>query len=93
MIITTTTTIHINTKSCLLADMETKKQKGMYNTPSFTLARALGGMTNWYWVRYKGDRHSDSSSTIVILASGLILGEGVSSIFNLIMAAVGLPHL
>lgn len=61
----------------------------MYNTPSFTLARAVGGFTSWYWVQYKGY----DESVIVILASGLILGEGVSSIVNLALAAWGVPHL
>ena len=27
---------------------------GMYNTPSFTLARTAGGVIAWYWVTWKG---------------------------------------
>jgi OPT family oligopeptide transporter len=49
---------------------------GMYNIPSFTLARAIGGIVNWYWRSY---RHGEETP-IVVLASGLILGEGVMSI-------------
>ncbi|RFU34558.1 hypothetical protein B7463_g1816, partial [Scytalidium lignicola] len=46
---------------------------GMYNVPSFTLARALGGLLDWYWRSYR----EREETPIVILASGLILGEGV----------------
>ncbi|MCJ1313733.1 hypothetical protein MMC25_007413 [Agyrium rufum] len=62
---------------------------GMYNTPSFTLARFVGGMVSGYWVHYKGREEVG----VVVLASGLILGEGVASIVNLAMAAGGVPHL
>jgi len=62
---------------------------GMYNTPSFTLARAAGGAIAWYWVRWRGKRETG----VVVLASGLILGEGLCSIVNLGLAAVGAPHL
>ncbi|KAH8148730.1 uncharacterized protein LAJ45_07073 [Morchella importuna] len=58
---------------------------GMYNVPSFTLARAVGGGVAWWW---KGEE-----TTLVILASGLILGEGVASVVSLAMASVGVPHL
>ncbi|EDN98658.1 hypothetical protein SS1G_13517 [Sclerotinia sclerotiorum 1980 UF-70] len=46
---------------------------GMYNTPSFTLARAIGGFINLYWRSYR----KREETPIVVLASGLILGEGV----------------
>jgi len=49
---------------------------GMYNVPSFTLARAIGGILNWYW---RTHRRKDETR-MVVLASGLILGEGVMSI-------------
>ncbi|GAD99838.1 oligopeptide transporter, OPT family, putative [Paecilomyces variotii No. 5] len=106
---------------------------GMYNVPSFTLARAIGGLIAWYW-GWKNQRpgaiqlhqrlnrrdssaaggnidsdhgeaesdageredegeQDESSSTVVVLASGLILGEGVISIVNLILASGGVPHL
>lgn len=61
----------------------------MYNVPSFTLARAAGGFINLYWRFYK----KREDTPIVILASGLILGEGVVSIVNLILASVNVPHL
>ncbi|KAF2493192.1 OPT superfamily oligopeptide transporter, partial [Lophium mytilinum] len=51
---------------------------GMYNVPSFTLARTIGGLISLWWRRYKGR----SETPIVVLASGLILGEGLFSILN-----------
>ncbi|PGH37112.1 hypothetical protein GX50_00095 [[Emmonsia] crescens] len=132
---------------------------GMYNVPSFTLARAIGGVIAWWWGRKRqqrsqrrgssesdvadddsralllmssdngddttglpsrrqgpsavkddehddlkgtgaktrygdgGDDNSDAGSTVVILASGLILGEGVVSIINLALASARVPHL
>ncbi|KAF7862031.1 hypothetical protein EAF04_007911 [Stromatinia cepivora] len=62
---------------------------GMYNTPAFTLARAIGGFINWYWRSYR----KREETPIVVLASGLILGEGVVSIVNLGLASAGVPHL
>lgn len=61
---------------------------GMYNTPSFTLARTAGGLLSWWWVRIRGG----SEAGVVILASGLILGEGLFSIVNLAFASLELPH-
>ncbi|KAI5285250.1 hypothetical protein KEM54_000720 [Ascosphaera aggregata] len=95
---------------------------GMYNVPSFTLARAIGGIIAWMFKkrtsnmkkarlasrdrlnfgtpenmmtdgelrdRQKMDAEEDDrySSTVVILASGLILGEGIVSIVNLALSA------
>jgi len=62
---------------------------GMYNTPSFTLARAIGGAVCWWWTRWRGQRETG----VVVLASGLILGEGLCSIVNLALASAGVPHL
>ena len=62
---------------------------GMYNVPSFTLARAIGGVVTAYWVGLK----KREEETVVVLASGLILGEGVVSILNLVLASLRVPHL
>lgn len=62
---------------------------GMYNVPSFTLARAIGGGVNWYWRIYRG--HEETP--VIVLASGLILGEGMVSIVNLGLASLNVPHL
>lgn len=79
---------------------------GIYNTPSFTLARFLGGAFAAYWMRrYHSHAHKSSLSSsshsnnstgpelkIVVLSSGLVLGEGVFSIISLIMTSLGVPH-
>ena len=62
---------------------------GMYNTPSFTLARFVGGMIAWWWTRWRGREET----TVIVLASGLILGEGILSIVNLALASAAVPHL
>ncbi|OQE15454.1 hypothetical protein PENSTE_c028G03164 [Penicillium steckii] len=103
---------------------------GIFNVPSFTLARAIGGIIAWWWARKhatpeprpgsstsatdagmsaangRGSAHTQAespeqaaektdaaSSTIVVLASGLILGEGIMSIVNLLLASGKVPHL
>ncbi|KAI9761569.1 MAG: regulator of (H+)-ATPase in vacuolar membrane [Chaenotheca gracillima] len=98
---------------------------GMYNVPSFTLARTVGGFLHLYWVspysnklsrwfrkrrgllneaeNAGGSENDDANSDgkgqnrdeipVVVLASGLILGEGVMSIVNLALASLSVPHL
>lgn len=61
----------------------------MYNEPSFTLARTVGGLINWYWRIHKGRE----GTPVIVLASGLILGEGLLSIVNLGLASAHVPHL
>lgn len=61
----------------------------MYNVPSFTLARAVGGAVSWYWRIFRGR----DDAPVIVLASGLILGEGMVSILNLILASLNVPHL
>ncbi|VVT43672.1 uncharacterized protein SAPINGB_P000092 [Magnusiomyces paraingens] len=65
---------------------------GIYNTPSFTLARFLGGLFAAYWVRLKNNSDNDATLKLVVLSSGLVLGEGVFSIISLIMTSIGVPH-
>ncbi|KAI1780447.1 OPT superfamily oligopeptide transporter [Hypoxylon cercidicola] len=62
---------------------------GMYNVPSFTLARTIGGLVNWYWRIHLGK----SDTPLIVLASGFILGEGFLSIVNLILQSSQVPHL
>ncbi|XXG97745.1 Hsp70 chaperone [Hypoxylon texense] len=62
---------------------------GMYNVPSFTLARTIGGLLSWYWRIYL--RKADTP--LIVLASGFILGEGFLSIVNLILESSQVPHL
>ncbi|KAI1106763.1 OPT superfamily oligopeptide transporter [Jackrogersella minutella] len=62
---------------------------GMYNVPSFTLARTIGGLLNWYWRVHL--RKEDTP--LIIVASGFILGEGFLSIVNLLLQSSQVPHL
>ncbi|KAH0562363.1 hypothetical protein GP486_002943 [Trichoglossum hirsutum] len=62
---------------------------GMYNVPSFTLARAVGGLLSWYWRSYR----RREETPVIVLASGLILGEGVVSIASLVLASLKVAHL
>lgn len=62
---------------------------GMYNTPSFTLARTAGGLLAWWWTKWKGREETP----MIVLASGLILGQGLVSIVNLGLASGSVPHL
>ena len=62
---------------------------GMYNVPSFTLARAIGGFMTAFWVDYK----KRGEEGVIVLASGLILGEGTVSILNLALESLRVPHL
>lgn len=61
----------------------------MYNVPSFTLARAVGGAVSWYWRIFRGQ----DDAPVIVLASGLILGEGMVSILNLVLASLNVPYL
>jgi uncharacterized oligopeptide transporter (OPT) family protein len=62
---------------------------GMYNAPSFTLARAIGGLIYWYYATRRGiDR-----DYLIVLAGGLVLGEGLVSMLNLGLAVAHVPHL
>ncbi|RFN47874.1 oligopeptide transporter [Fusarium flagelliforme] len=62
---------------------------GMYNVPSFTLARTVGGLFAWYWVHISKRKQTP----LIILASGFILGEGFLSIVNLLLQGLDVPHL
>ncbi|OIW25880.1 OPT superfamily oligopeptide transporter [Coniochaeta ligniaria NRRL 30616] len=62
---------------------------GMYNVPSFTLARAVGGVLSWWW----RSRMGWEETPLIVLASGFILGEGFLNIVNLLMESAGVPHL
>ncbi|KAH8903940.1 OPT superfamily oligopeptide transporter [Coniochaeta sp. PMI_546] len=62
---------------------------GMYNVPSFTLARTVGGVLSWWW----RSRMGWEETPLIVLASGFILGEGFLNIVNLLMESAGVPHL
>ncbi|GAA5889667.1 hypothetical protein JCM6882_007098 [Rhodosporidiobolus microsporus] len=69
---------------------------GFLNTPSFSLARLVGGLISLY---YTSRRPSSSSSSpgaahldhfgLVIVASGFVLGEGLASVVGLLLKSAG----
>ncbi|KAK9461731.1 OPT oligopeptide transporter protein-domain-containing protein [Lipomyces oligophaga] len=68
---------------------------GIYNSPSFTLARFVGGFAAWYLSRQYSGKTSGNKwhVALVIAASGLVLGEGLFSVVIMIMTSLGVPHL
>ncbi|KAJ8103185.1 OPT oligopeptide transporter protein-domain-containing protein [Lipomyces tetrasporus] len=64
---------------------------GIYNSPSFTLARFVGGLAGWYLSSKTGYFHGGSVA-LVISASGLVLGEGLFSVVTMIMTSLHVPH-
>lgn len=65
---------------------------GIYNTPNFTLARFLGGLLAYLWIRY-GNAKADQKIKMVIISSGLVLGEGLLSGVTMLMTCLGVGHL
>ncbi|KAI8971671.1 OPT oligopeptide transporter protein-domain-containing protein [Mycotypha africana] len=62
---------------------------GIYNPPSFTLARVMGGITCHIWNRYC---EKPNDTVIIIIASGFVLGEGTCAIVNMLLYALSVPH-
>lgn len=64
---------------------------GIYNSPSFTIARFLGGVISHFWLtRYKGDL--DAKTKLIVFSSGLVLGEGILSIATMILTSLDVPR-
>jgi uncharacterized oligopeptide transporter (OPT) family protein len=60
---------------------------GFLNTPSFSIARLVGGVIEHvYRTRYTKDRHD---IRLIVVASGFVLGEGVISIVGLVLRLIG----
>ncbi|KAI8059182.1 OPT oligopeptide transporter protein-domain-containing protein [Gongronella butleri] len=76
---------------------------GMYNPPTFTLARVVGGLLvhtwtricdgslQWSWIKDSHYRHV-GPVLIIIIGSGFVLGEGAFALVNMIMQACHVPH-
>ncbi|KAK9466276.1 OPT oligopeptide transporter protein-domain-containing protein [Lipomyces arxii] len=64
---------------------------GIYNSPSFTLARFVGGLGSWYLSRKTSYFYTDSVA-LVISASGLVLGEGLFSVVTMVLTSLKVPH-
>ena len=50
---------------------------GMYVGPKYTIPRLLGSLAEQFWKRHRPTTHA---SLMVVVASGLVLGEGTSAI-------------
>lgn len=61
---------------------------GFLNTPSFSLARLIGG-----FIAYRTRRNGETPLLIIVAASGMVLGEGVISIVGLILTGSGAKAL
>lgn len=64
---------------------------GIYNTPNFTLARFLGGLIAFSWLRYAA-KNKHEKVRMVIISSGLVLGEGLLSGFTMLLTSLGVRH-
>lgn len=66
---------------------------GMYNIPSFTLARFIGGTIAYYWLKSVPAQDMPASkSSMIIFSSGLVLGEGLLSGVTMLLTSLGVPH-
>lgn len=63
---------------------------GMYLTADWTLPRAAGSLIEWGWRRWSPDSHDRH---MLMVASGLVLGEGCMSILGLVLTAAHVPTL
>lgn len=59
---------------------------GMYVAPKWTIPRVIGSIIEQGWLYWKPQSHA---SLMVVVASGLVLGEGTSSILLAIAKAIG----
>jgi uncharacterized oligopeptide transporter (OPT) family protein len=60
---------------------------GFLNTPSFSIARLIGGIIEHvYRTRYGKDK---GDIGLIVIASGFVLGEGVMSIISLVLRTFG----
>lgn len=67
---------------------------GIYNTPNFTLARFIGGVIAYFWMKYsKLGSTNQKRVNMVILSSGLVLGEGLLSGFTMLLTSLGVKPL
>ncbi|KAH3687985.1 hypothetical protein WICPIJ_001047 [Wickerhamomyces pijperi] len=62
---------------------------GIYNTPSFTIARFIGGVIAYVWMKRVG---AEGKTAMIVFSSGLVLGEGLFSVVNMTLTSLGVPH-
>lgn len=59
---------------------------GMYVAPKWTIPRVIGSLIEQGWLVWKPQSHA---SLMVVVASGLVLGEGTASIVTAVSKAIG----
>ena len=59
--------------------------QGMYIPPRFTIPRVIGAFIEQAWLKLRPQSHGN---LMVIVASGLVLGEGTASILVALVNAV-----
>ncbi|BGP33285.1 OPT super [Rhodotorula toruloides] len=69
---------------------------GFINTPSFSLARLIGGLISLYYTRKQVRTSGGSSGAshlehfgLIVVASGFVLGEGLASVVGLVLKSAG----
>ena len=62
---------------------------GFLNTPSFTLARLVGGVIEATWRTRQNSKGRDAGIALIVTASGFVLGEGIISVVTLILRSCG----
>jgi len=60
----------------------------IYVTPNWTVPRVVGSLVHFLWQRWWPESHSEY---MIIVASGFVLGEGVTSIITALMKTFGVP--
>lgn len=63
---------------------------GFLNTPSFTLARLVGGAIEATWRARQQSKGRGNDITLIVVASGFVLGEGLVSVVTLILRSWGI---
>ncbi|RPD54315.1 OPT oligopeptide transporter [Lentinus tigrinus ALCF2SS1-6] len=61
---------------------------GFLNTPSFSLARLIGGLVEHVYYRRVG--RESGGIRLIVVASGFVLGEGVVSVVSLVLRTFGI---
>ena len=59
---------------------------GMYVAPKWTIPRVIGSLIEQGWLIWRPQSHA---SLMVVVASGLVLGEGTASIVTAVSKAIG----
>jgi uncharacterized oligopeptide transporter (OPT) family protein len=65
---------------------------GFLNPPSFSIARLIGGVIELLWNTYhsrSGKEAAGGGITLIVIASGFVLGEGVVSVVSLVLKTYG----